>query len=81
MRSTSIMLTIWRFSILLIPIMIVVYFALPHTWLGNVGMAIAFSLMAAVIFIFMPKLVGEKYTNEAYTKILSFVKTKLHISK
>ncbi len=60
----------WRFSLLIIPILIVAYAFLPNSWAGNIAMAIIFVLLLVVVFLLLPGLVGEIYKKEVYSKIL-----------
>lgn len=68
----------WRFSLFLLPIMVVAAFLLPHTWMGNIILCILFAMVTVILFILLPKLCGKYYQEEAYGKIISVVKNKLH---
>ena len=66
--------TSWRYAIVMLPICLVSYFLLPRTLGGEIAMAVIFCLTTAVIFLFMPKLVGKQYEEEVYLKVISFSK-------
>ena len=68
----------WRYAIVMLPICLVSYILLPRTLGGEIAMAVIFALTAAVIFLFMPKLVGKQYEEEVYVKVISYVKKILH---
>lgn len=78
-QTIRIILSSWRYTVLLIPIYTIVFVLLPNNWLGNIIMAIIFVVIAIVMFLLMPHFVGEQYYNDAYKSVLSFVKQKLHI--
>lgn len=71
----------WKFSLILLPVMIPAALLLPNTWAGNIIECTLFAIVTVVIFIFMPKFCGQLYYDEAYGKIISVVKSKLKIRK
>ena len=73
----SLILTSWRYSILLFPICVILFVTLPSTLIGDIMMTVAFFLLVFVVFIMMPSLVGEQYKEVVYKKIIEFVKHKL----
>lgn len=77
LQTMRIIISSWRYSILLLPIFLFTYMLLPSSWLGNTIMAIVFVLSTTLVFLFMPRFVGKEYEKEIYTKILSFVKVKI----
>ncbi len=68
----------WRYAIIMLPICSVSYISLPRTLGGEIAMAFIFLMTAAVIFLFMPKLVGKQYEEEVYVKVIAFIKKILH---
>lgn len=68
----------WRYSILLLPVSITAYVLLPHTWGGDIAMVAIFVIMVLLVFVFMPKFVGEQYYNEVYSKLIVSIKHKFH---
>lgn len=78
-QTVGIVLSSWKFTILLIPVLSLAFIFLPNNWTGNIIMAILFVIIVIGVFIFMPRFVGEQYYNEAYKTIISFVKQKLHL--
>lgn len=69
----------WQFIVFLLPVTIPAFFFLPHTWLGNIILCTIFGMVVVVLFLFLPKLCGRLYYEEAYDKIIGFIKSKLHI--
>ncbi len=74
----EIILSSWRYAIILLPVCLLSYILLPQTLGGDIIMALIYVLMVGSIFIFMPKFVGKQYKDEVYTKVKSFVVSKLH---
>lgn len=68
----------WRYAIVMFPVCMISYIFLPHTWAGEIAMAVIFALTTAIVFLFMPKLVGEQYEQEVYVKVKSSVFNLLH---
>ena len=68
----------WRYALVLVPATVIPYIFLPHTWMGEIVMAIIFVFCTAIVFLFMPKLVGKQYEDEVYAKVKLFVNNKLH---
>lgn len=71
------MLSSWRYGLLLLPVCIIAYIFLPNSWGGDITMAIVFSVLSLSIFLFMPRFVGKQYEDEVYGKIMSFMKGKM----
>lgn len=78
LQITSLILSSWRYSIILVPICAIANAVLPSTWGGNFAMAAVFMVSTLVIFIFMPNFVGTPYKEEIYSKVISIIKNKLH---
>jgi len=68
----------WRYAIILLPVSIMSYILLPQTLGGDIAMAGIYTVTAGVVFVFMPKFVGKQYCDEVYSKVRSFVESKLH---
>lgn len=77
-QVAGLILSSWRYSILLLPICILAYVFLPSSWGGDITMATIFVASSAVVFLFMPGLVGKLYKDEVYSKIVAIIKKKLH---
>ena len=69
-------LSSWKFVLFLVPIWIVSTLLFPSGLIGNIVQAFIFSCVIVVEFLFFPRLVGEEYTNFAYSKIMSFIKAR-----
>ena len=65
----------WRFSIVLIPIMLISKFALPSTWTGDIINLIVFCVVVLALFVLTPGIVGKTYKNGAYKSIITKIKT------
>lgn len=79
-RETFVLiLSSWRYSLVLLPICFVAYILLPNTWGGDIAMTAIFTTTVIAIFFFMPNFVGKQYYDEVYVKILSFLKLKKHL--
>lgn len=74
----SILLSSWRFSLILLPIYLLAYFILPSSWNSDIGMLLLFVSTVLIVFILMPGFVGKVYQEEVYYRVLSIIKQKLH---
>lgn len=77
LESIKMIFQSWKFALPLIPLCLVFYYLLPSTWGGNIILLLIYSCLVAVIFLFFPSLVGEKYKYEIHSKVLSYIKTKI----
>ncbi len=66
----------FQFSVFVLPVFMGCKFFLPATLTGNIISAVIFLLTTGLLFFVLPKLVGKKYHEEAYSKVLSFVKKR-----
>lgn len=78
LQVVGIIMSSWRYAIIMLPICLVFYILLPGTLNGDVIMAIVFIVSAAIVFIFMPHFVGKQYEEEVFIKIKSFVNRKFN---
>ena len=78
MQVVMLILSSWRYALILLPICIVAYVLLPNTLCGDVVMAVIFVVTALIIFCFMPRFIGKQYHEEVYLNFISVVKQKLH---
>ena len=78
MQVVLLILSSWRYALILLPICIVAYALLPNTLGGDIVMAVIFVVTALIIFCFMPRFVGKQYHEEVYLNLISVVKQKLH---
>jgi O-antigen/teichoic acid export membrane protein len=77
MQVLGLILSSWRYALIMLPVCIVAYFFLPNTLVGDIVMAATFVVVALIIFCFMPRFVGKQYYDEVYLKVVSYVKIKL----
>ena len=73
----TIILSSWRYLLLMLPVCIAAYVLFPQGWIWDITMAAVFAIVAILIFILMPHFVGEQYYKEVYIKIISFLQNKL----
>lgn len=69
----------WRYGVLMIPVCIVAYVFLPHTWGGNVLNAIVYVVITIFIFFFFPNFVGKRYRDDVYVKMITFINKRFHL--
>lgn len=69
----------WRYGLIMLPICIAAYILLPNTWWGDIAMLSVFLLTTIILFLFMPKIVGKQYYDEVYKKIITLFKSRLNI--
>lgn len=67
----------FQFCIFVCPILIACKILFSHSLTGNVISTIIFLLIIGLLFLAFPKLVGEKYKEETYSKVLFFLKTNV----
>lgn len=77
-QNIRIILSSWRFALLMAPICFLAYILLPSSWGGDIAMAAIFILTTASIFMFLPRFLGKEYQEVVYTRIVLFIKQKLH---
>lgn len=78
MQTLGIILSSWRYSLIMLPVCIVAYVLLPDTLGGNIAMTGVFAAITIIVFLLMPQFVGKQYQKEVYEKVMSFIKQKLH---
>lgn len=66
----------WKFALLLLPICILIYNLMPKTLIGDVIVSSVFVVSTLIVFLFMPKFLGQQYYNEIYIKFSKFLKVK-----
>lgn len=67
----------WRYSVFFIPIIVVENLINNHSVTINILFAVIFILVVFFVFLLYPKLVGTKYKNEAYAKVMQKIKMRL----
>ena len=67
----------FKFCLSIIPIYIICIIMLPSTWIGNIIQLIIFLIATGLVFLAFPSLVGNKYKQETYLKVVSFVNHKV----
>lgn len=74
MQTIGDILSSWRYALLMLPVCIVSYVLLPDTLGGNIAMAGVFTAITIIVFLLMPRFVGEQYQKEVHGKVVSFIK-------
>lgn len=67
----------WRFMFLEAPIMLWLYLMFPNNVTGNIFLFISFLVINAIVFLFVPQIVGGKYYSEAYIKVKGIIINKV----
>ena len=78
MQTVSVILSSWRYALLMLPVCLIAYVLLPDTLGGDIVMLGVFAAITIIIFLIMPGFVGEQYQNEVYEKVMSSIKRMLH---
>lgn len=76
-ETIGVVLKSWRFSLILIPICLFMFFFMPKSFLGNVLSFVLFLLSCFLIFLVFPSIVGKQYKEKAYMKVKSKFKSIL----
>lgn len=71
----------WKFTLFLLPVVVPLMLLLPHTWVGNIILCSVFAIVVVVLFLFLPKLCGRQYYEEAYNGIVSVIVNKFKKNK
>ena len=70
----------WKFALFLVPACLLIYHILPHNLYGNFFLAVAYFSLTIVIFAYFPRAVGNVYADSVHHKLISTIKSKLHLS-
>lgn len=76
-QVVRIILSSWRYSIIILPICVIAFNLLPRTLIGDIIMASVFTLLVLFVFLVVPRFVGKQYYDEVYVKFLSYIKVKM----
>lgn len=71
--------TSWKIVLVVLPVCFLVYQTLPDSAIGDIVLAIVFSILVASIFLFFPRIVGSVYSEYTYPKLMLAVKNKMHL--
>lgn len=71
----------WRFVLILIPAYMAAQMFLPNTISGNCIQASIYVVLMGIMFLFLPTIVGDRYKNEVYFKIIDILRERLHFNK
>lgn len=78
-ESLLLLISSWRYSLLLLPICVLSLILLPETWGGEIVLAAIFTIVVVGVFVFLPKLVGIHYEQEVYSKLKAIVFKKMSV--
>ena len=70
-ETIGVVVTSWRFSLVLIPFCIFMLIVIPSSFIGNIVLLISFLLVCLLVFLVFPSLVGKLYRENAYMKVKS----------
>ncbi len=59
----------WRFTLVLCPILVLGYYLLPNSWMGNVLLLLFFLIATSCVFLFFPRVVGLDYEKWIYKSL------------
>lgn len=76
-NALGVILSALRVSAYYLPIYILCRIIMPNTLTGNIIKLVCFCLITVMVFLICPILVGTKYKNEMYGKVLFFLKDKV----
>lgn len=68
-------LVAWKFSVVIVPICVMINFILPHTIIGNLLLLTVYLSIIVVLFLFFPSIVGEHYKNNGYVVVVRYIST------
>ena len=74
-----IILSSWRYAIVMLPVCLVLYFYVPNNWGGDITMACIFTLLSIALFLFFPQFIGKQYKEDVYLKVISIIKNHFHL--
>lgn len=70
------MLKSYKLLLCVIPFYMLCNYYLPHTLMGGVIQSVVIFLVVGVLFLVTPQLVGKKYKEEIYTKVVSYIMSR-----
>ncbi|MBO4573974.1 MAG: oligosaccharide flippase family protein [Bacteroidales bacterium] len=70
-------LSSWQFILILIPAYIATQLMLPNTIIGNCIQAGVYVILVGLLFFAFPIMVGKRYKNEIYYKMIDVVRKKI----
>lgn len=76
-QVVGIIISSWRYSVIVIPVCVVAFVLLPNALFGDVLMALIFVLSVMAVFLLLPRFVGQQYYDEVYLKMRTVVKQKI----
>lgn len=74
----SLLFSSWKFSLFVLPPVLLAFLLTSHTVLGNIIVLVVFVLASVLTFLVFPKCVGKQYTEDAYQQIIAFIKNKIY---
>ena len=59
----------WFYSVYYLPLVIAQYIFIPNTLLSNIASLTFFTIITFVVFLLVPKMIGEQYEKGVYQKV------------
>lgn len=79
-ETISILFSSWKYGLFVAPLMTIICYVTPSSWIGNVIVLISYLLIIIICFAAFPQLIGSYYKEDLYIKIKSIVLSKLRNS-
>ena len=76
-NAIGVILSSYKIALYYLPVYILCMLFIPNTIGGNILKLVLFCLVSIIVFLVFPSMVGIKYKNEMYDKIISLIKTKV----
>lgn len=73
MQTAIMIISSWRYALLMIPILSFIYIVLPSTWWGDIIMAVVFIAITVFVFLLVPSIVGKEYKEDYYYRLVSLI--------
>lgn len=69
----KIIITSWRFSVILIPVLLLISFILPHSLWGDCTKLFFFFTVTVLLFFLMPNFIGSQYKKDVFLRVKNTV--------
>ncbi len=56
----------WRFVLVVLPVVLILFYALPSSWTGNIILLVVYVVLIVVLFLFCPNVIGSFYKESAF---------------
>lgn len=72
------------YSLIILPIMVLLYYLLPHTVTGEIVLLVSFTILVVILFLFFPRVIGKRYAEDLYPMVKGHINSllkKAHLQK